>query len=455
MFFNFLTVYYNTVAERLTGVFLITFLEFLNNWWWLVLSFVLIKPFLFFWHWWRFEVFLKNVFRPLLLEIKIPRDIAKPVRAMEDVMASLHSVLYHVPDWWEEWVEGQFQTSLGLEIVSIGGKIHFYMRVHKGYRHAAEAAIYSHYPDVEITEVDDYAKAVPQDVPNKEWDLWATDYVLLRNKLGENAYPILTYKSFEKEQEPVEERIVDPMSALMEGMAKIGPGEQLWIQIAAMPITEKESDWISLGKELRDKLAKRTESEEETPQFKKPMLLEAAEILIEGKFPEEPKKPEKEMMFPPELRLTPGERDIVAAVEQKISKQGFVTNIRFIYLGKRENFVKDKLRIPFTFFGSFYTHNLNALIPWGNTLSKIKKSWFLPLNLLRPKRVYLRKRKIFRYYVNRLPSYFPRSSGVTKFILNIEELASLFHFPSWRVAPVPGVARIEAKKKAPPELPKE
>ncbi|UZE93519.1 MAG: hypothetical protein ACKKMV_00080 [Candidatus Nealsonbacteria bacterium] len=445
MFFEFLSVY-NTVIEGVKGIFFGPFLEIIKNWWWLVLLFILVKPFLFFWHWWRFEIFLKNVFKPILLEIKIPKEISKPIRAMEDVMNSLHRVVYHPPNWWEEWVEGQFQTSIGLEIVSIEGKIRFFIRVHEGYLDGVKAAIYSQYPDVEITEVDDYAKLIPQDIPNKDWDLWGSDYKLTKA----DCYPILTYKSFEKEQEPVEERIVDPVASLLEALSRIGPGEQFWIQMSAKPMDQEKAEaWVEKSKLIRDKLAKRPVK----TGGHKPMVLEAAEILITGKVPGEPKKPEIEMFIPPEMRMTPGEREIVASIEEKMSKAFFSTTIRFIYLGKRDVFVKPKLRLAFTFFGSFYTQSLNGLVPDARTLTKIKKSWFLPLNLIRPRRMYLRQRKLFRNYVSRLSPFFPRSGG--DFMLNIEELASLFHFPSWRVAPVPGVSRIEAKKKPPPELPKE
>jgi hypothetical protein len=67
--------------------------------------------------------------------------------------------------------------------------------------------------------------------------------------------------------------------------------------------------------------------------------------------------------------------------------------------------------------------------------------------------MYLRKRKLFRNYIDRLPPNYPRSPKRGAFVLNIEEMASLFHFPSWVISPVPGVSRIEAKKKPPPELP--
>jgi len=450
MLFNVLSVF-NTVGDTTKEILFGPVLEFLKNWWWLILPFALRKPFLYLWRWWRFERWLRVVFKPILFEIKIPKEILKPIRAMEDVMTSLHAIVYHPPDWWENWIEGQAQTSLGFEIVSIEGKIRFFVRVHKDYEEAVHAAIYSQYPDVEITAVDDYTKAVPQDIPNKDWDLWASDYVLLKA----DAYPILTYKKFETGEERKEEKRIDPMASLLESLARIGPGEQFWVQISASPVAEQAGtpkwDWIEKGKQLRNKLAKRESTTAGASQ--RPIVLDAIDFLISGQPPEELKKPEREYFFPPEMKLTPGEREIVAAVEEKISKPGFDTGIRFIYLAKRENFVKAKLRLAFTFFGSFKTEHLNTLVPYGKTLTKIHKSWFLPINLLRSRRMYLRQRKVFRNYVSRVGPFFPRGGG--SFILNTEELASLFHFPSWIVAPVPGVARVEAKKKAPPELPKE
>ena len=437
--------FYKTVG----GPTLSLALQVLRGWWWLIFPFVMQKPFLFLWRKWRTDHWIANVFNPVVYEIKIPKDILKPVRAMEDVLNSLHSVIYQPADWWETWIDGQFQTSISLEITSIEGEIHFYIRFHKGYLDGIKASIYSQYPDVEMAQVDDYTKLVPQDIPNKDWELWATDYILARN----DCYPILTYKSFEKEMEPVEEKIVDPVASLLESMSRIGPGEQFWIQIAITPMAEDVAgDWVKKSEAKRDELAKRKSKPSDGG---KPIVLGAMEALITGKTPEElnaaPK--EKETMIPPEMRLTPGERNVIEAIEEKAAKPLFKSAIRFIFLGKRALFNKAKLRLGFTFFGSFKTQNLNLLVPMGKTLTKIHKSWFLPLNMMRARRIYLRERKIFRNYLSRVPPFYPRPGG--DFVLNIEEVASLYHFPSWRVSPVPGLSRIEARKKPAPTLPME
>lgn len=412
-------------------------------WWWLPLPFILWKFFSFLWLWWRaIDVWYPKQ-KIIMLEVKMPKEVLKPIRAMETVMDNIFQIFWESIYWWKKWVDGTLQLSCSFEIASIGGESHFFIRIPDEKRDAVEAVIYSQYPEAEISIADDYTRSVPSDIPNKDWDLWGDDYQLSK----EDCYPIKTYKKFETEREAIEEKRIDPLAGLLEAMAKIKPGEQFWVQITAAP--EKTGDWVKDGIKTRDELAKRIKK---APPAK-PMILEAADILISGA-PAEPKKEEKELI-PPEMRLTPGERDVITGVEEKISKIGFITNIRFIYLGKRDVFLPANYRLGFGYFNSFTTLNLNGLRPYGDPfITRIKKTWFLPLNLIRKRRNYLRKRAMFRKYKLRVNPYFPGAGGT--FILNSEELATLFHFAGKRVAPAPFVSRIEAKKgEAPPGLPTE
>lgn len=427
--------------------FLSYLLQFLKVWWWVFLPFILWKPFVFMWLFWRNEEWLKKQKR-ILLEIKIPKEVLKPIRAMETVMVGLWQSLYSPPNWYEKWIEGQVLLSVQFEVASIGGDPHFYVRTVERTRDYVEANIYSQYPEAEIILVDDYTKNVPQDIPNKDWDMWGSDYKLLR----EDAYPILTYKKFETEQEALEKKRIDPVAGLLESMAKIKPGEQLWVQIAATPISEPKENpsyakFLEEGKALRDKLAKRPEKEKP-----RSMIQDAADILILGKPPGEGEKEKERDIIPPEMKLTPGEKEVVFGIEQKIARPVFSVNARFIYLGKKEVFFKPNFRLGFNFFAYFTTVDANALVPMGQTITKIKQNWY-DFFWFYSRRLYLRKRKIFRNYKDRFSPFFPRSGGT--YMLNSEEMASLFHFPSWEVAPVPGVSRVESKKGAPPSLPME
>ncbi|HHE76453.1 MAG TPA: hypothetical protein ENL27_00470 [Candidatus Parcubacteria bacterium] len=442
---SFFSILFGDQASQIRSILLSLspFWEIVKAWWWLPLPFILWKPFIFYFHWWRFERFLDENER-VLIEIKIPKDINKPVRAMETVVTQLWQILYDPPgNWWEIWVEGKEILSYGFEIVLKDGQIHFFIRVLKGHLHSIEAAIYSQYPDVEISVVKDYTEEVPSDIPNKNWDLWGADYRLLKP----SAYPIKTYKEFETEHEPTEEAKIDPISSLFEAAAKLGRGEQIWIQLLATPVTDAEYPWVTQGKKIRDDLAGRKMPEK--PKGK-PIIIDAANVLIKGEPPAYPESGKEDRVVQVEMELTPGEKDLIKRIEEKISKPGFKSSLRFIYLGKKDVFYKPKIRLPLSFFGAF--SGSNSLVPYGQPLiTKVVKSWFLPLNLIRKRRLYVKQRSMFKRYKSRSDPFYPREEPANAkkkaiFVLNTEEIATLFHFPSERVAPAPFIERLETKE---------
>ena len=421
--------------------------EIVKVWWWLPVPFILLQPFLFLFRWWRTEIFLeKHPF--ILLEIKIPKEVLKPIRAMEVVLDGLWQIVYDAPGTlYEKWIEGMIVLSYSFEIISVEGEAHFYVRIPGANKDAIEATIYGQYPSAEISVVDDYTKYIPADIPNKDWDLWGADYKLLKN----NPYPIKTYLEFETEKEALEEKRIDPMATLLESMAKIGKGEQLWVQITASPVINSEVPWVDEGEQIRDELSKRTEKAKK----QKTMFMEATDFWVSGTIPGGEEEEKKELL-PPEMKLTTGERDIVSAIEKKMAKRGFNTNIRFIYLGKKEVFFKPKLRLALSFFSNFATQNLNMLVPYGQPFITKVPPKINPLrNIFRQRKLYLRKRNMFKNYVKRDHPLFPANRKFpSSFVLNTEELASIFHLPGQGSAPAPFIKRIETKKgEAPSGLP--
>ncbi len=427
--------------------------DFIKAWWWVALPFFLFGSFKFLFKWWRQDVFDSKA-DYVLFEIKPPIEVLKPLRAMEAVFSGLWH-FYDPPNPREEWLEGKFIFTMSLEIASIEGEIHFFIRAPIKLRNLIESTVYSQYPDVEISIADDYTKDVPRNMPNKEWDLWGCDYELMKDEV----YPIKTYAEFfeTSPDSPKEEKRIDPLSPLLEGMSKLGPGEQVWIQIMAKPVVPADDyNFPELGRAVVNKLVKRP-AEEKPPSMmlNKDDLVGASDLLIHGE-KIDPAKPEIKEWLPPEMKLTPGEREVVTKIEEKASKISFLSNIRFIYLAKREVFFAPHKAWVFGFFDQFNTAHLNAFKPWKPTLTKVHTvlTWFLDT-----RRVYVRKRRLFRKYLHRLTPLFPKSyktkPGGT-YILNIEELATLFHFPGRTVSYAPGVKRIEAKKgKAPAGLPVE
>jgi len=431
------TSIWQAFTEKLPAI-LPVLLKILEDWWWLpalLVFFYYLKMLYLYFIQERWDAKRPNI----LLEIKLPKEVERPIKAMENIFANLWAI-YDPPNWKEKWIEGQFLLSFSFEIAGIGGVPHFYIRTRKMFKNVVESAIYSQYSDAEITEAEDYTKKVPQDIPNKEWDLFGTSFKLEKS----DVYPIRTYtKFFEEKPEIKEEKRIDPLSSLLDGIATLKPEEQLWVQIITKPITigeDGEKKLVEEGKKIVDELAKRPKKTEP-----KPILREAAEVLILGPPKEEKKK--EEIFVGPEILLTPGEKEVLKGIEEKISKYAYDCTIRWIYLGKRDVFLKAMARIPFGFFTSFNTVNLNALRVDSNTLTKV--TYFF-----KKRRVYLKARRLFRYYQLRLPPYFPLGGGT--FVLNNEELATIYHLPGRVVAPAPTIPRVEAKKgEPPPTLPVE
>ena len=134
--------------------------------------------------------------------------------------------------------------------------------------------------------------------------------------------------------------------------------------------------------------------------------------------------------------LSPGEKDIVESIERNISKVGFETKFRFIYVAKKD--VYSKPRGVVSILGALkllHTQNLNWL--WLNKKSKTKLDYF-------KFRIPGRQRKIVRNYKGR-----SMDKGAKPSIFSIEELATIYHFPYISVES-PSVISAESGKSGPP-----
>jgi hypothetical protein len=438
-------------------------LEILKAWWWFLLPLVLYFPARYLYFWWvRWDNWPKK-YKWILIEVIPPREILKPFRAMEDIFSIMWGV-YDSANWRERNCEGQLPIApyrFSCEIVGIGGEIHFYIRILDIWRDLAESTIYSQYPEAEIKVVDDYTKNVPQDIPNQEWDMYGEDYSLFR----EDSYPIKTSSMFfeEKPEMVKEEKRLDPIIAILESFSKLKPTEQFWLQINCAPILDKDIPWITRGRKLADKLARRKEPSG-PPLFKwlVKLISDLEDLFVRGKpLPEEAEfEEEPRELIPPEMKLTPGEREILTGIEQKISKPGYKIWIRGIYLFKKEGpRTPGAHKFARSYFNQFMTQNMNTICFWGPTRTRIHY-WF------RERRLFMRKRKQFRDYLERMPSYFPWNfEGELPFlfrflryppgpgirgtiVLNSEELATIYHFPS--KITIPSMPYVEAKKAGPP-----
>lgn len=435
----------------------ILWVPFLRVWWWFFLPIMLQKQLKVLYLWWIDWDYDYRKAKWVLLEVIPPKEVLAPFKAMEDVFAAIWPLI-DTGNFRERWCDGELDNGpywCSWEIASIEGRIHFYLRFLQQHRLSVETALYAHYPEVEIFPVSDYTKLVPPTVPNEEWDMYGEDWYLYRD----NAYPIKTYEKFfepQGERISAEEKRIDPIIGLLEGMSKLGPGEHYWVQFITVPISDHdEPNWKKNGEKVITKLAKRPEEKKLT------FLQELGEVfgmLIFG-----PKKEgsgesakyswvgsEKSDTGEREMVITPGEREIISEIENKLKKPVFRTTIRGVYVAKRENWRAPHRVIMRSYMGHFATVNLNHFRFQGKTRPRVHYFW-------RKRRVFLRARKMFRMAVLRFPPMYPDRMSIDKTganinpILSTEEMGTLFHFPlrvSGMVAPT--MAKVESKKAGPP-----
>lgn len=408
--------------------------------WWLWLFFILaiiIPPF------WLVYVqthYARSI-QWIFLEIRIPREIRRSPRSMEQIFVTIHAIRNSYTTFEDKWWIGEIPQWFSFEITSFGSEIHFYMRIPRRHRNILEAALYAQYPDIEIDEMpEDYMNRFPATYT----DLAKTGYELFGNELllvAPDAYPIKTYVDFE---DPDEERTLDPIAMLLEYLAKMRPLENITIQILVRPKTDES--WIKEGEKLVEEIRKK---------------VYAAPVISTEEMGQRYPVP------------TPGDIELFRRVSRNISKSGFDVVIRYLYfapqnifevnLGQRgvistfNQYMGEAARKSTVYPGgpwNRFRHNYGA---WTHA-----SAWIFPY-IFPKKRSLARKHLIWLYYRNRTmygagfavnvvqSEWFHFGFERAKTIaLNTEELATIIHMPTFLVQTGPIIRSVPARKIGPP-----
>ena len=370
----------------------------------------------------------------LLLEIKIPRDIEKTPRAMEQVFSGLHGVLASIKFLDKYW-KGKVQPWFSFEIAGIDNIVYFFIRTPENFRNLVEAQIHAQYPDAEILEVLDYAAPLAKKIPSKTYDINGVEFIFEKA----DYYPIRTFLSFEERQK---ERRLDSMASFLEILSKLRPNENIFIQCLIQPTAEKK--WRDEGIEAVDKLIGK-ETKVKKTWFENIFggldefivnLLEAVAIYPEWSGA---KKEETRAAI---QNLSPGNKLVAEAIENKISKLAFKVCVRFAYIARRDIFNKANMAAVSGAFKQFNTVNLNAFKSNKKAGTTVDQPRIIPF--IKNRREFIRKIAFIDRYVNR-----KLSKKKKDFILNTEELATVYHYPIL-IVETPTMRRVEAKKAEPP-----
>jgi len=378
-----------------------------------------------FWFFWVMYVrayFFYNQ-KYLLLEIKLPREIMKSPLAMESVFNGLHQSVGEAT-WFDKYWSGKTRTWFSFEIVSIEGNVRFFVWTRAFWKEVIEAQIYAQYPEVEIIEANDYTKMI--DFNKKEIIIWGADFKLTEP----DPYPIKTYIDYGLDKDPKEEFKVDPISPMIEHFGSIGSGEHLWMQfIIRVNKNEKKKKGVWFGK-----TGWKEEAEEEINKIlQRDPKTKTSSIISAAGFPIDP-------------ILSEDEREKAKVLGRSITKLGFDVGMRGIYLAE-----KDKFR-PINIMGlmgtvkQFNSNTLNKFAP-ARYSTVFKYEWQDYKNTLKNRA----GKRVFDAYRRR--SYFHHPYKTQPFVMNTEELATMYHFPGSTVS-TPTISRVPSKKsEAPSNLP--
>jgi hypothetical protein len=381
---------------------------------------------------------VKQKWEWVLLAIDIPPLNMQTPKAVEQMFAHLAGAFYS-PSIADKFRAGFKQRWFSFEIVSIEGYIQFLVRTEAGYRDLVEAAVYAQYPEAEIVEVEDYTADIPDKFPDEDYDMWGGDFGLAESF----AYPIRTYTEFEHSISK-DEILKDPMGTFLESFSRIGQGEQMWFQLLVEPIDNSWKEKVIgkikdiVGEMVGFSTSKKKSSGLLSSITGEPMkaLSELTNQLSGGSGSSSSEAQVKKEEGSKLSMLTPGQRKLLEVMEDKITKIGFKTKMRAVYVGRKEVFRPE--RSVNALIGAINQYNIpsaNSIIP----TSTVSTNYFYKTS-----RNNRKKSLMIKAYKKR-----NMKSGGNSFVFNIEELATVWHFPMSHVR-TPLLQRSEGKRAEPP-----
>jgi len=292
----------------------------------------------------------------VVLLLQVPRTNDKKELAAEQMFASLHGLLT-LPS--SKFMQATMRERLSFEIAVINKRIGFYVWVPNYLKSFVEEQIYAQYPNVQISEVPDYALTPDSD--------FSTRLVTEMKLTAADPLPIKTFQSFE----------VDPLAAITATLAKFEEKEEAWIQLIIKPAAgnwHKKSERYIAG------------------------LRGGKSNNVSGMF--------NALWAPPDYKteaakLTDYEQTRATGAETKSQKLAFETTVRIAYRG---NIPSPQARLHMQSIVASYKQ-FNTTYLNGFEARKILDDPYL------------------------LAMYRARNFGKHDSILNIEEVATMYHLP--------------------------
>lgn len=371
----------------------------------------------------------------VLLAIDIPKGNEQSPKAVENMFTYLSGAHGSV-SFFEKWFEGKFQVSFSYEIVSLEGYTQFLIRTPIEFRNLIETSVYSQYPDAEISEVDDYVGVIPHHFPDEDYDIWGSEFI----QANKWYFPIKTYQEFEHKFGESETQFKDPMASLMDLCSSLHEGEQLWFQIIVIPIG---FSWVDeTDKAVDDILGKKKKSSSFISKLVE-WMGDASEVVYSIWGDIETKKVEDDKGLSM-MELTPKQKKQIESIQIKASKLSFDVKIRIVYAARKDIINRSKVVNGIVgYMKQFASLDLNNFMP------DLKFTMTRTAYFNKSSRLLRKKNAIISNYVARADT-----AGRNPGLLNIEELATIWHFPMEANVKAPMMQKAPGRKAdAPSSLP--
>lgn len=390
------------------------------------------------------------------LLIRVARDNETGPIVAEQIFSTIHGISRSLGFF--DRLRGIGQERVSFEIASVGRSIRFYAHFPSKLRNLIEGQIYAQYPNVEITEVEDYSrppavevsesKAVEgpvgegreakalvnleQAIQKKEQQQFTTVNEF-QHAIGTelslsnlDIFPIKRYSQFEDKKAKV---ALDPLSAITSTLAKFNdPDEQAWIQVVVRPLDDKWRGIFNkciriLNKGIYMNIAKFqgwyaqaycTRSRIVRILFFPVYWIFALQGIKAG-------APSEGGEAPSDISKVHDRESPLEGATDKVGKLMYETNVRIVYVPKHAN--KDvalvKLREIAGSFKQFSIPQVNGFVM----------------------RAPVSGQEIVRRYRDR--------EMISPFVLSVEELATIYHLPNVTVT-TPNIYWVKSRRLEPP-----
>ncbi len=332
------------------------------------------------------------------IELKPGAETPRSARPMELVFYAL----YHRTDLTlsETYLMGHVRMPWSFEVLGHANAVRFFVHLPTAHRQAVEARIRAEYRDIDIDQVRDYSREIP-------WNPFSKKLSMMEHTLAKaDPYPLKTYVAYEDEKVAR-----DAFTELLETMAAAGDHEYAALSIIVRP---HQRERLKMFGPLKDTLHDAAQKEI---------------VKLLGKGGDINAVPEKA-------------KKTIAAIEAALKKPSFDCGVRTLYVAEHEHYaseLKERMEHALETFNDpelngFKAYDLNKRIAWPlselfTAIPALSSEYFLQLY----------RRRAFFY-----PPYYGDA-----FVLNTEELATVFHLPHF--ARASALANIHGVRLEPPD----